>query len=104
MIGKREMKEHRRAKVPDISRQNEQVSRGLQNETSGTRSSMRRDQTLRLFREMSVLEVYLESAAALMTNSFARGVAASSTNEEELTMPRANARSASCGVHERYRR
>ncbi len=73
MIGKREMKEHRRAKVPDISRQNEQVSRGLQNETSAKRSSMRRDQTLRLFREMSVLEVYLESAAALMTNSFARG-------------------------------
>jgi hypothetical protein len=70
--------------------------------------------TLRLLREMSVLDVYmrrmlhnhwgrskarcavhLESAAELMAISLPRDIADSSTNDDELTIPRANARSAS---------
>ena len=51
--------------------------------------------TLRLFRVMSVLEVKRESAAALADASLARGIAESSTKEEELTRPRVKERSAS---------
>ena len=66
--------------------------------TSSTTITMH---TLRLLREMSVLDVYLERAAALMTKSFPRGIADSSTKDEELTMPRAKARSASWNTNMR---
>ncbi len=99
------------AGAPQAARQNEKVAGGLQTggiRGAGTSSAAIHVYTLRLLREMSVLDVYFERAAALMTKSFPRGIADSSTKDEELTMPRAKARSASwntnmrCKLLQRY--
>lgn len=86
------------AGVPQAARQNEKVAGGLHSggvRGASTSSATIHGRTLRLLREMSVLDVYFERAAAPMTKSFPRAIADSSTKDEELTMPRAKARSAS---------
>jgi hypothetical protein len=88
--------------APEVSGQNKQVAGGLKGRKAGSREvgggcgyQAYTGLTLRLFRVMSVLEVKRESAAALADASLARGIAESSTKEEELTRPRVKERSAS---------